>query len=159
MISILFVCTANRFRSPLAALHFAREVVRHGQDQDIRVSSAGTWTRSGQPVMPKALELAERYQLNLSLHKSRPVNAKILSQADLILVMEANHKEAINQEFPKYKDHVYLFSKAAGFAPFDVPDPYSSDEPARVVAEEIIDMIDQGYDKIIQLADKMGENK
>ncbi|MFU8827432.1 MAG: hypothetical protein ACNA70_08065, partial [Brevefilum sp.] len=50
MASVLFVCTANRFRSPIASIFFAKAVVRHGDDGEIRVSSAGTWTVAGQPA-------------------------------------------------------------------------------------------------------------
>jgi protein-tyrosine-phosphatase len=152
MPSILFVCTANRFRSPIAAIYFAREVVSHRDDNVIRVSSAGTWTAASQPVTPEALIQAKKYHLNLSMHKSRPVTQEILSKADLILVMENNHKEAILQEFPFCDDRLYLLTEAVTGIPEDIPDPYASEETPEVITEEIINLIDQGYDQIVQLA-------
>ena len=92
MPSILFVCTANRFRSPIAAIYFARSVVKQGDDNFISVSSAGTWTVPGQPVTTDALLEADKYALNLSLHKSRLITRSMLSKSDLILVMENNQK-------------------------------------------------------------------
>lgn len=154
MPSILFVCTANRFRSPIAAIHFARQVVLHGDDQEISVSSAGTWTVEGQPVTLDASILAEEYGLNLSLHKSRPLTKDILSREDLILVMEHSHKEAILLEFPFASNRVLLLSEAANGSPNDIPDPYVDDELPEVIAKEIIEMIDRGYDRIVQLAMK-----
>ena len=155
MPSILFVCTANRFRSPIASLYFAREVVRHGDDKLFRISSAGTWTMPDQPVTSEALTLAKKYELNLSLHKSRPVTKRILSSADLILVMETGHLESLTHEFPAIGDRVYLLSEAAGKAPFDIPDPYNSDEKPGQIAAEILELIDSGYDQIIKLAWEM----
>lgn len=82
MPSILFVCTANRFRSPIAAIYFARSVVKQGDDNFISVSSAGTWTVPGQPVTTDALLEADKYALNLSLHKSRLITRSMLSKSD-----------------------------------------------------------------------------
>lgn len=158
MPSILFVCTANRFRSPLASLYFARKVVRHGDDKQFRASSAGTWAMPDQPVTSDALQIATRYALNLNLHKSRPVSKRILSAADLILVMEAGHQEALEHEFPVVKNKIFLLSEAAGKTPYDIPDPYNSDEAPQQIAEEIFDLIDSGYDQITLLALKMAMN-
>ena len=152
MPSILFVCTANRFRSPIAAIHFAREVVRHADDQEITVSSAGTWAAAGQPATSEAVEQAKQYSLNLSLHRSRPVTREILSQADLIIVMENNHKEAITQEFPIIADRVYLLTEVVDGTRNDIPDPHMTRESPKVIAREIISLINRGYDQIIELA-------
>ena len=53
MPKVLFVCTANRFRSPLAAAIFKRFLLESQETGRWRVSSAGTWTRSGLPVNGK----------------------------------------------------------------------------------------------------------
>ena len=151
MVSVLFICTANRFRSPIAAIYFAREVVRRGDDGDIRVSSAGTWTEAGQPVTADAFTQANLYNINLSLHKSRPLTEDILKDSDLILVMENNHKEAILQEFPFCAERLYLLAEIATGIPKDIPDPYATEETPAVITKEIIALIDQGYDQIIQI--------
>ncbi len=152
MPSILFVCTANRFRSPIAAISFAREVVRHDDDHLIQISSAGTWTVIGQPATTEAIQEANKYRLNLSLHKSRPITREILSQADLVLVMESNHKEAISHEFPFIADRIFLLSEAVNGSTYDIPDPYASDESPKAIAHEIVTMLDRGYDQIFKLA-------
>jgi protein-tyrosine-phosphatase len=152
MPSILFVCTANRFRSPIAAIAFGRQVVKRGDDHHINISSAGTWTVSGLPATPDALKQAQKYNLNLSLHRSRLISQEILSESDLILVMDANHKEGITHEFPVVADKIYLLAEVTNEASYDIPDPYSTDESPAVVAKEIVEMIDHGYEKILQLA-------
>jgi protein-tyrosine phosphatase len=152
MSSILFVCTANRFRSPIAAIAFARQVVKRGDDHHISISSAGTWTVTDLPATPDALKQAKKYHLNLSFHKSRLISQEILSEADLVLVMDANHKEGITHEFPDVADKVYLLAEVTNGVSYDIPDPYSTDESPAVVAKEIVELIDRGYEKILQLA-------
>ena len=159
MPSILFVCTANRFRSPIAALYFARKVVCHGNDAQFRVSSAGTWTTPDQPVTSDALQIASKYELNLNFHKSRPITKGILSSADLIIVMEAGHRESLSHEFPAVQKRIYLLSEVTGQTPFDIPDPYNCDESPNRIAGEIIDLIDAGYDQIIERAWKMAQKE
>ena len=56
MPTLLFVCTANRFRSPLAAAYAARQLRDAGLPADWQAASAGTWTPAGLPAHPKALE-------------------------------------------------------------------------------------------------------
>lgn len=159
MPSILFVCTANRFRSPIAALYFAKALVQQGDDVDIQVSSAGTWTFDGQLAMAKAIQLAQDYGLDLSYHKSRIVSEEILSQSDLIMVMESGHKEALTHEFPGTADRVYLLAEVVEGLDVEIPDPYgeAQADPEEVV-KEIIGLIDDGYEQLLSLAKKM-ENK
>lgn len=152
MSSIIFICTANRFRSPIAAIYFAREVVRHRDENKVRVSSAGTWTAAGQPATSDAVTQGKKFNLNLSLHQSRPLTKEMLSSADLILVMEKNHKEAILQEFPFCADRLYLLTEVVTGRPVDIPDPYASDETPAVIAQELVNLIDQGYERIMQYA-------
>ena len=152
MPSILFVCTANRFRSPIAEIAFATESNKRKIDRYLTISSAGTWTMDGLPATTEAQEEAVTHGLNLTLHKSRVITKKILTQADLVLVMEHNHKEAIIQEFPFSAPKVFLLSEAADGKAYDIPDPYGTDEPPDVVAKEIIDIINHGYQEIIKLA-------
>ena len=152
MPSILFVCTANRFRSPLAAVYFARKVVTEGDDKAFRVSSAGTWAISGQPVMDEALDIAKENNLNLNLHRSRMITGEILASSDLILVMETGHKEAISQEFKESAERVFLLTEAIGDPPLDILDPFSSSAKPEPVAREILEIIDRGYGAIIKLA-------
>lgn len=153
MPSILFLCTANRFRSPLAARYFLREVMRHRDDDVIQVSSAGTWTAPGQPPVSKAVKLGKIYDLDLNDHKSTMISEEILEQADLILVMENGHKEAITHEFPDSAERVLLLTEAVEELTVDIPDPYNSKRAnAEDIAREIFSLIDEGYEKIVALS-------
>ena len=97
---ILFVCTANRFRSPIAAAYTKRKLQTTDQSADWTVISAGTWTEPGLPAHDKALSAAHALGLDLNSHHTRVVSTAIMATADLIIVMEQGHKEALECEFP-----------------------------------------------------------
>lgn len=155
MSSILFVCTANRFRSPIATSYFSKRMIEKNEQQKIHVSSAGTWTQPGLPATTEALIIAEKSGFDLCRHQSRMITKDILSGADLVLVMDSGHKEAIRHEFPSIAGKVFLLSEVAIGIAFDIADPYTTSEPSNVVAREIFELIDDGYERIVSLAWKL----
>jgi len=159
MTKILFVCTANRFRSPLAAYYFQNLLEKDEHAEDIVVESAGTWTRDGLPATGDAQELAATMGISLSQHRSREVTNPILQSADLILVMETGQKEAIVHEFPSTKDRIFLLSEVVTKVEFDIADPYMTEESPERIAKEIFQLIKKGYDRIIKFAIESARNK
>ena len=96
MPSVLFVCTANRIRSPLAEQLFRRQLEAGVQDSAAwRVASAGTWTKPGLPAMPLAQQAAAELGLDLSTHRSQPIDDIALEDYGLIITMEQGQQEAI----------------------------------------------------------------
>ncbi len=150
MPALLFVCTANRFRSPLAQAFFQEKLRQLPNTAGWRVESAATWGDANLPAMPEALLEAKKRGLNLGNHRSKSVTNQLIKQYDLILVMETGHKEALQMEFPAIKSRIYLLSEVGGGTPFSIPDPYlSGDEPAEV-AREIEDLIDKKFPLLFQ---------
>jgi protein-tyrosine-phosphatase len=153
MPSVLFVCTANRFRSPIAAAWFARRAQKEGDAQSWSVGSAGTWAEPDLPVIPSAKWMADHLGIDLEAHKSRRINLELLAQYGLILVMEHSHQEALLVEFPEIKDRLFLLAKVAAGVAYDVPDPFVlQDETFLDIARELSDLIDNGFDEICLLA-------
>jgi protein-tyrosine-phosphatase len=153
MPSILFVCLANRFRSPLAAAffsHWLEQIADHGSWS---VSSAGTWTETGLPADIRAIQDASNWGLDIQPHRSRLVDASILSQSDLVLVMEAGQKEALQIEFPKERKKICLLSEVADGAMYDIPDPFGPEDVShQEIAIELFDLIHRGFKNIYNLA-------
>jgi protein-tyrosine phosphatase len=90
---VLFVCTGNTCRSPMAAAAL-REAL--GPDAPrVEVTSAGTAAWDGQPVTEATLEVTARDGIDLSSHRSRRVTPALLRAADLVLVMERVHANAV----------------------------------------------------------------
>src|SRR5438105_3004745 len=104
MPSILFVCTANQIRSPIAAALFKDMLINSGQAEGWRVESAGTWAQDGLPASGAAQRVMRELNIDLSQHRSRCVTRDLLAGFDLILVMEHGHKEALCVEFPAVAD-------------------------------------------------------
>jgi protein-tyrosine phosphatase len=153
MPSVLFVCLANRFRSPLAAAYLHRCLEKFPGSEDWSIESAGTWTEEGLPADKRALKEARGWGIDLKNHHSRQVDAAMIARNNLILVMDAGQKEALQIEFPKARSRIYLLSEMADDTSRDVADPYG---PGRVPHNEIIvdlfDLIKRGLDRIIRLA-------
>ncbi len=148
MTSILFVCMANRYRSPIAEACFKAETI--ARKENLNTSSAGTWTKDGLPPMPNARKQAEELGLDIQKHRSRVVTKEILEEADLILVMEQGQKEALFNEYPQVKDKIYTLSEATLGIPYNIPDPVEHKDENNIPAE-ICDLIQKKYDKIITL--------
>ena len=127
MPSILFVCLANRYRSPLAAAFFCQCLEQASERGSWSVGSAGTWAQPGLPPDGRALQDARDRKLDIKSHRSRQVNAILLSQSNLVLVMEAGQKEALQIEFPKDREKIYLLSEVTDGISYDIPDPFGPD--------------------------------
>lgn len=151
MPSLLFVCTANRYRSPIAEACFKAELIKRGQAQTWDVSSAGTWTKDGLPAMPDAIRNAEMLGLDIQAHRSRAISADLLKEIDLILVMEEGQKEALQNEFPHIKDHILLLSEISSGLSYNIPDPVT-DKDVGDVPKEICDLIQNGLSVIMKFS-------
>ncbi len=150
---ILFVCTANRYRSPIAAACFRKELELRKPGSDWQVRSAGTWTTDGLPAVGEAIRRAQQLGLDISAHRSQIIDSKLMKFADLILVMEQGHREALQSEFPESAYKVHLLSEAATGASYDIADPMTSRLDTNVAAE-IDELIHDGFDRICALVGK-----
>jgi protein-tyrosine phosphatase len=86
---VAFVCTGNRFRSPLAAAAFATQVA-----VPVRTVSVGLLELGPVPALPEAVELAQSFGLDLTSHRARDLFAVDLEPFDLVLGFERSHVQA-----------------------------------------------------------------
>jgi len=155
MPSVLFVCTGNQFRSPIAAAAFIKKLNDEGSAAGWRVESAGSWAVAGKPPLPEAIRAAAACGLSLEGHKARMVEASILSNSDLILVMEGGQKEAILSEFPNVSKRVFLLSEVAEGVAYNIPDPLAGEEDlSEEIAKEVCALVGKGFRKICELASR-----
>jgi protein-tyrosine-phosphatase len=152
MPSVLFVCTANRFRSPLAAAIFRKILEENGTAPAWVVGSAGTWAQPGLPVIPAVSQAAQRLGIDLANHRSVRVNRQLLSEYDLILVMQASQKEALQNEFPSLREYIHLFSNVTERGSYDIPDSLDTDQQVAEVSMEMNELIRRGLTNICVLA-------
>lgn len=153
MSSILFICTANRYRSPIAAACFKSELSKRDQDKAWDVQSAGTWTQNGLAALPDAVLAARQFGLDIREHRSREVTAEMMAAADLILVMERDQKEALQIEFRSSRHKVALLTEVTEGVSTDIADPVRFPQNQQA-ASEICRLIGAGFDKICAAAER-----
>lgn len=125
---IVFVCTGNTCRSPLAEA-IARRVLAEqlGVDEaallarGYRVMSAGVAAGFGGPVSAGSLAVAREVGLDLTQHQAQPVTPGMLASADAVFCMSPSHVAAIVGHLPALRDRVVLLD------PDGVPDPYGAE--------------------------------
>ena len=126
--NILFVCTGNTCRSPLAEAMGQAEALAGGLS-DVSCASAGTAAFPGQPAAGPGLAVAAEHGLDLRSHTSRGLSPELLEWADLIIAMEASHAAAVSRWDPTAPVRVITdflparHDRAGG----GVPDPYGGD--------------------------------
>lgn len=89
---ILFVCTGNTCRSPMAEAIGRAEAERRGRTE-VEVGSAGTFAVEGEPAAEPAEIVVRRHGLDLGPHRSRPLLPDLVAKADLVLGMTRSHAQ------------------------------------------------------------------
>ena len=152
MPKIVFVCTKNQFRSPLACAMLQTRLANRGYGDSWVVESVGSWVQYLAPPTPEAIREAEKRGLNIRNHRARGIEAIHREQVDLFLVMEAGQKESILIDYPNLKERMFLLSEMIGLS-FSIPDPYVTGESHSEIASEIEEIIDSKFSKIVSLAE------
>lgn len=153
MSQIVFICTKNQFRSPLAAAILNQELATRNVPGEWIVDSAGSWVADLAPATPEALIEAAKRGLDLSSHTAKGIETLDFDSIDLLLVMEQGQKESVLLEFPKLFDRTFLVSELSGPA-YSIPDPYITKEPYDVIAHEIEVLIKDNFEKIVSIASR-----
>jgi len=142
---VLFVCTGNICRSPMAAALFRAQTIKHGEADRYRVESAGTWGVDGQPASRHAQAVMLQRGLSLENHTARTVTPDLIREADLIIVMTRSHRDALAAEFPGARPKLRMLSEFCGLE-YDISDPYGhSLDVYATCAADFERLIERGY--------------
>ena len=121
--TVIFVCTGNVCRSPMAAGLFYDKLVREKANDRVRIRSAGIWALEGRPASAYAQQVMSEHDLDISAHRGRDLTQAGVDEADLLLVMTQRHADVIARDLKRSKGKVHLLSAMAG-EPHDIEDPY-----------------------------------
>ena len=114
MPTVMFVCTENLCRSPMAEVLFKNWLERHTVPGDWKVISSGTWVRGGAVLTVPILDALKQTGIDLTDHPCQSITPELLAASDLVLCMTRFHKEALHAEFPLHAGRIKMLSEMFG---------------------------------------------
>lgn len=144
---ILIVGAADTGRAPLAAALLRRLLLRHGSA--VRVESAGVLGHDDDPASPDALAVADQMEIDLSAHRARSLNDRLVEEAVLLLAIDSGTARVARLRFPQAAARIRTLGELAG-RDRDIPDPFKMQiGPWLVYAREIDQMLHQALPRIM----------
>lgn len=123
MTTILFICTGNTCRSPMAAC-LCNALLEERGLTDVQAVSAGLYAASGEPASLGAQRAMQRRGLSLARHGSRPISEMLLSSASFVVGLSGSHVAQFRMLYPDCQTPVWAFDDPP------VSDPYGGDDAA-----------------------------
>lgn len=144
---VLFLCTANVCRSPLAEALLRHQLRDRGLQRRVAVASAGTRVaQPGRRPDPRIVQLCTAAGVSLRGIRARPLSLGMLERSDVVLAMEPQHLEDMaKQDVPRQLiDRTRLLSRhlpasCAERSEDGIPDPYFADRDGFMVVYQLID--------------------
>ena len=150
MSGIVFVCTGNICRSPMA-----EGILRHRLEEEdiygIQVTSMGVSGLDNLPATEQAQQVCEEHGIDISEHRSRPIVGEEIQDADWVFCMEPGHQQFLNTYYPWHKDQIVLLAAwpEKPNRKSVVPDPYGrAIDVYRDVFDQIAGHIDRVFDDL-----------
>lgn len=117
---ILFVCTGNTCRSPMAEA-LLKEIAEE-KNLELQVKSAGIFAPNGQEASRHAVEVIGNE--DILNHKSKVLTEELMDWAELVLVMTKSHLKMVEDMYPEKSPKTHLLLDFAEYEDKDVADPY-----------------------------------
>ena len=141
---ILFVCTGNTCRSPMAQGLFLRIAREKGTAEKITAGSAGITAVNGQPASPNAIAACKEVGVDISSHRARRITGQDLSQWDLFFTMSETHGYILEQAG---------VPASSIYVPGPIADPFGQDLDAyRACREELDRRLEYFYMDVVEPA-------
>ncbi|MDZ7262190.1 MAG: low molecular weight protein arginine phosphatase [candidate division KSB1 bacterium] len=156
---ILFVCTGNSCRSPMAE-GLLKHKLPEKFDGKVVVRSAGTLGLEGNSATPFAITAAKERGVDISHHRSQGVEERLVKEADIIFAMAEDHKEYLERQFPRVRENVFQLKKCGRdskkLKSVSIKDPMGG---SMAVYRRCCREIDKELDRILPLLIRLIEDK
>ena len=148
---VLFVCTGNTCRSPMAEGLMRRALKNR---KDITTESAGVAAYGGSKASPETLSMLKKMGATLKGFRSQPVTEELLTKATHVFAMTEGHLAMLEAHFPEHSAKFFLLREFSGIKDrregIDVPDPIGMGLPAY---EEVAAVFEAAIPAIIAYLD------
>src|SRR5438477_2935205 len=154
MKTVLFVCTGNVCRSPMAEGIFNKAVQGRG---DYRVMSAGLGAMEGQPPSAYAVQAVKELGIDISGQRSRMLTPEMVQQADYIFGMTHSHIDTVCMLYPQAAEKTFLlreFDETLDVFEKDISDPIGGSYDVYV---DCRDQIEQGLPSLLRFIEQSQE--
>lgn len=152
---ILFVCTGNTCRSPMAEVLLRKELQEYSAQQPklpLEIRSAGIMAGTGLPASPEAVKVMAEKGVDLRQHRSQLLNEKLLQWADLVLTMTDSHRLHIISQYAIPSNQIYTLAEYSGAEYIDITDPFGlGTEAYRQSAQQLQQLTKQLMKKILEM--------
>jgi protein-tyrosine phosphatase len=141
--TVLFVCTANVCRSPMAEAIF--NALAEDKQLHFRARSSGVAALENEPMTPNARAALEEVGIPAGHHRARQVTESMLREADLVLALSPRHTAELQRRYCGLSHKIHTLPRYASGAPGEdgVADPYGQTMTAyRASVHQLVGYID-----------------
>ena len=145
--TILFICTGNVCRSPMAEGLFLDLVEKN--DADFVVKSAGVGAQNGQPPSENSVRAMQDLDLDITNQRSQMLTSELAAEADMIIGMTQGHVEMVNLMFPQAADKTFMlreFDESLPIHEREIADPIGGSYEIYCLCR---DQIREGIDSLL----------
>ena len=141
---IVFVCTGNTCRSPMAE-YLLKKVLRKEKLRGFKICSAGVGAKKGDTINPKSAQVLAERNITLGKFTATPINDKLLKEAFAFVCMTERHADYLmdmrwdvlrKAGEENIENNVYSFEQLAGYS---IPDPYGKEIDAYRSVYELLE--------------------